>query len=281
MRRQARAAVVTGSSSGIGRATALLLDRKGWVVFAGVRNEEDGASLRRQASALLQPVVLDVRDRDHITSLRELIADRFQEERLQALINNAGVAVGGPLEHLDEEQLRAPIEVNLLGPLRMAQALLPALRRGRGRIVNVTSGAASLVMPGTGLYASSKLALDAASAQLRAELAEFGVPVILVDPGLVKTRLTDLAVEAHRASVEALSEDARKLYADLLPQMASQAERVNQRGKSPHVVASVIAQAVTDTKPRERYAVGTDARAVRLLSALPSGARRWILPKKG
>jgi NAD(P)-dependent dehydrogenase (short-subunit alcohol dehydrogenase family) len=279
MKKDARVAVVTGASSGIGRATALLLARRGWMVFAGVRRREDAEALRKHAVALLEPVMLDVRDREQIEKLRAKVNERSGGHGLQALVNNAGVGVGGPIEFLDEERLRLPIEVNLLGPLRMTQALLPALREGKGRIVNVTSGASHIVMPGTGLYSASKLALDSASAQLRVELASFGIPVISVDPGLVKTRLTDQATASYQAGVDALPPEGRELYRELLPDMEAQARRVDHKGKPPEAVAAVITSALSDPSPKEMYAVGKDARAMRVISKLPAPAKKWILSR--
>jgi NAD(P)-dependent dehydrogenase (short-subunit alcohol dehydrogenase family) len=277
MKRDARVAVVTGASSGIGRATAILLDREGWMVFAGVRRQEDADALRKDASALLEPVTLDVRDREQIEELSAKVGERSGGHGLQALVNNAGVGVGGPIEFLSEEGLCLPIEVNLLGPLRMTQALLPALRRGEGRIVNVTSGASHIVMPGTGLYSASKLALDSASALLRVELASFGIPVISVDPGLVRTRLTDQATASYQAGVDAMPPEGRELYRELLPGMEAQARRVNRKGKPPEAVAAAIAMALSDPNVKETYAVGKDARAMRVISKLPARVKKWIL----
>lgn len=247
------------------------------MVFAGVRREEDADALRRDASALIEPVTLDVRDRETIEKLGAKVGTRSGGHGLQALVNNAGVGVGGPIEFLSEERLCLPIEVNLLGPLRMTQALLPALRQGNGRIVNVTSGASHIVMPGTGLYSARKLALDSASPLLRVELAIFGILVISVDPGLVKTRLTDRATASYQAGVDAMPPEGRELYRELLPDMESQARRVNCKGKPPEAVAAVIAKALSDPKAKATYAVGNDARVMRVISKLPAPVKKWIL----
>ena len=185
--------LVTGTSTGIGRATALHMDRLGWRVFASIRNAADGQSLLAEASGNLVPVIMDVTDADSIARTREQIARLAGESGLAGLVNNAGVGFTSPLEFVPLDELRWMFEVNVFGLLAVTQAFLPLLRQRRGRIVNISSTASLTVAPFHGPYSATKLSVNGLSNALRLELRPHGVQVAVVicgsiaDPDLGKS----------------------------------------------------------------------------------------------
>ena len=174
------AVVVTGASSGIGRACALHLAALGLQVFAGVRRAEDGAALQAASSARLTPMLLDVADETSIRAATDTITAAVGEAGLAGLVNNAGIGVAGPLEFLPLAEFRTQLEVNVTGQLAVTQALLPLLRQGRGRIVNMGSIGGRIAAPFVGPYSASKFALEALTDALRMELRPWGLHVAIV-----------------------------------------------------------------------------------------------------
>lgn len=260
--------LVTGCSVGLGRATALQLAREGWCVFAGVRSDADAESLRREAPANLEPVPLDVADPAAVAATSERIADAVGEAGLHGLVNNAGLVVNTPIEFMTDDDFDFQFGVNLRGPIRLVQALLPQLRAARGRIVNVTSGVTKVSQPFTSLYAASKASLDQLSQVLRLELEPWSIAVILVDPGLMRTRMTESGEDAAARSMAAWPEEARKLYGEANVRNVKRITASLPRAKDPEVVARAITRALAEPAPRDRYLVGSDAKAADLLSRL-------------
>src|SRR5271168_4489390 len=190
--------VITGASSGIGKACALYLDQRGYRVFAGVRKASDGEALTKVASSRLCPVILDVTDARAVSDAAAQVERALGELPLIGLVNNAGVGVGGPIEFLAPSELRRQMEINLVGPLAVIQAFMPMLRRSRGRIVNISSIGGKVAAPFLSPYCASKFALEALSDSLRAELKPWGIHVAIIEPGGVKTAMIDKA----RSSVD-------------------------------------------------------------------------------
>ena len=184
------AVLLTGASTGIGRACVEHLDGLGFTVFAGVRTQSDADSLREGGSARTRPLLLDVTDAESIRVAADTVEETFPAG-LSGLVNNAGIAVGGPVEFVALEEWRRVLEVNFVGQIAVTQATLPALRRARGRIVNVTSIGGRLATPFFGPYNASKFALEAVTEALRLELRRFGVQVSAVEPGAVATPIWD------------------------------------------------------------------------------------------
>lgn len=259
--------VVTGSSTGIGRACALHLGRLGFEVFAGVRKPDDADALRASASGRLEPLILDVTDSDQIAAA----VDRVSEASpggLAGLVNNAGVAIAGPVELIPIEDFRRQIEINLIGQVAVTQAFLPALRRARGRIVFLSSIGGLVANPYMAPYHASKFGIEALGDSLRQELRRFGVDVSIVEPGSVATPIWDKGkgtAEAMRARFTA-EEDA--LYGEKVTRMGEVASEAGARGVPPEKVAAVIGQALTAGRPKSRYLVGADARAMVLMRRL-------------
>jgi NAD(P)-dependent dehydrogenase (short-subunit alcohol dehydrogenase family) len=269
-----RAVLITGASSGIGATSARVLIERGFRVWAGVR---DDAAARR-LSALGEhctPVVLDVTDAAQIAAAAATIAN---DGGLYGLVNNAGIAVGAPLEALPLDALRRQFEINVFGALAVTQAMLPMLRRTHGRIVMISSVQGRLAAPFVGPYAASKHALEALSDALRAELLPSGVDVAIVEPGAVKTPIWERSAKAGAALGDAMNPELRARYADEIAMMMRVSERFAARGIAPERVADSIAHALTARRPRTRYVVGFDAKVRLAIGALvPDRARDRLL----
>lgn len=265
------AVLLTGANGGIGTPTALELARRGLLVYTGVRRTGhapfDGAERVREVS-------LDVTDPG---SVAEAVA-RIETERgglgLQAVVNNAGVIVQGPLELVPDEELERQFAVNVLGPVRVVKAVLPLLRAGSGRIVNVGAPTAYLPMPFNGPISSSKAALHSLTAALRGELAAWGVPVTVVVPGLVDTAIFAKAAEAQRAA--AVTTERAALYRRHLA--AIEQAVAKQKPEPAAAVVRAIAAAVTDRRVKAEYFAGSNARILsKVLARLPRSMREAVV----
>lgn len=269
-----RAVLVTGASSGIGRATALLLDARGWTVFAGVRRQADGQSLAAEASDRLVPLMIDVTKPRQI----EAAAAGIEEHGLPlaGLVNNAGIATAAPLEYVPIEDLRHQLEVNVIGQVAVTQAMLPMLRSARGRIVNVTSVGGLVAGPMLGPYHASKFAFEAVTDTLRNELAPWGIEVIAIEPGAIATPIW--ATSAAAADRTPLPAEATERYRKPIATARASATNASKNGLPAARVAEVIERALTARRPRTRYPVGTDAKLVSgLLAGLPDRLRDRLL----
>ena len=247
--------LVTGTSTGIGEATAMHLTGLGFDVLAGVRKDEDEERLK---AAGLDTVRLDVTDSAHIEALRA----QFAERPLAGLVNNAGVAVAGPLEFLPIDNFRQQIEINLIGQVAVAQAVLPALRRAGGRLLNVTSIGGRIAFPFTGAYHASKFGLEGVSDTLRRELDGQGVAVIVIEPGGVKTPIWRKGTSVADEMAASMPPEMERLYGRLRDAIRAESVKIAERtGIEPSAVAEVIGTALTTSRPKTRYLVGRDARS--------------------
>lgn len=272
------AVVVTGTSSGIGAATALRLARAGSRVFAGVRRKEHADPLVRDGGGNITPLILDVTDGASIESARAAVeAALAPSGALAGLVNNAGIAVAGPLEILPLEALREQFEINLFGAIAVTQAFFPMLRASRGRIVNVSSISGKAASPYVGAYCASKHALEAASDALRVELRPFGVAVSVVEPGRVRTPIWERSAAAGSARIDALPEAVVAPYRQALEGMRAFARSAQSTGSSPEAVAKAIEHALTAKHPQARYLVGVDARVQLAIARLPEPLRDRII----
>jgi NAD(P)-dependent dehydrogenase (short-subunit alcohol dehydrogenase family) len=265
--------VVTGCSTGIGRATTLHLDRLGFEVFAGVRREGDGERLASECSARVTPVMLDVTDPTAIDAVARRIGGEIDGAGLHGLVNNAGIAQPAPIEIMPIDALRQQFEVNVIGQVAVTQALLPLIRRARGRIVNISSVGGRVASPALGAYAASKYAIEALSDAMRMELHPWGIDVSVIEPGSIGTEIWRRGGEAADSTLERVPDENRALYADLVAAVRRLAQRTADRAISPHKVAERVAHALTARRPRTRYVVGTDARIqIGLSRVLPDRA---------
>ena len=258
--------VVTGASTGIGRATALHLDGLGYEVLAGVRRDQDGDALRAAGSERLKALTLDVTEPASI----EQAAKTVGQTPLAGLVNNAGIAIGGPLEYVQLDAVRRQFEVNVLGVLAVTQAFMPALRRGTGRVITVGSVGGRVSSPFVGPYSASKYAVEALTDALRQELRPWGMHVIVVEPGAVTTPIWGKGAEQVDDLAGSLDSEAQERYGPAMSSFGALMDKLDRRGIAPEKVARVVARALTAARPRTRYLVGPDARAqLALKTVLP------------
>ena len=274
-----RAVVITGASTGIGEACALRIDRLGFRVFAGVRRNEDADALREKASGRLTPVFLDVTVPASIQAAADSVTQAVGSAGLAGLVNNAGIAVAGPLEFLPVDELRRQLEVNVVGQVAVTQAFLPHLRQARGRIVNMGSIGGRLALPFLGPYAASKFALEALTDALRVELRPWGIEVAIVEPAGVATPIWQKSLAAVDNSLRAAPAALTTLYGPAIAAVKQAAANTERNGVPADDVARAVVHALTAPRPKTRYLVGNDAR-IRLfpfLTLLPDRLRDLII----
>lgn len=267
--------VVTGSSSGLGRACALDLARAGFRVLAGVRNDADGAALCADApGGSIHPLIIDVTDEDTVVAAARQTADLVGPKGLWGLVNNAGVVVSAPMECVPLSELSRQLEVNVIGQVRVTQAFLPLLRRARGRVVNVTSGLGSLALPYMGPYAASQFAKEAVSDALRRELRPFGVSVSVVQPGAIWTPIWGKTRQTALGNLERAARQVADLYRTTFVNFLDGNEALARASRtSTGDFAGAVRAALTAARPKIRYPVGADVKKARLmLRLLPTSA---------
>jgi NAD(P)-dependent dehydrogenase (short-subunit alcohol dehydrogenase family) len=278
-----QAVLITGTSTGIGKACALHLDQLGYRVFAGVRKPVDGEALQKIASDRLTPVRLDVTDEGSIASARELIAGEVGVSGLFGLVNNAGFGLAGPIEFQPLEDFRQQMEVNFIGVVAMTKAFIPLLRQSRGRIVNIGSISGINAMPFQSAYCATKFALEAFSDALRLELRPWGISVSIVQPGDIETPAWQKGLTAADKMLATWPPKAFALYGPIVEMMKKMAQ--GERGLPADEVAKVVARLLSEVTPRARVLVGTDAKLLAFIESLPISLRDWLifrqLPKYG
>lgn len=269
--------LLTGASSGIGAATALALDRAGMTVFAAVRDPADAAPLDRQSSDRLTLLRLDITDQKSIAAAVTTLEEQLGGGGLDAVVNNAGEGIPGPLEILPLNQLREQFEVNVIGQVAVTQAVLPLLRRAHGRIIFVGSIGGKIAVPLAGAYNASKYAMEAVADSWRQELAPDGIAVSLIEPAAMATPIWAKAA----GRVDHLLDDPGPETARYRERLRSFQRTLRSQGKSgssPSDVADTILRALTAEHPRNRYAVGASAK---LVSALRPLIPDWLLDAVG
>src|SRR5829696_4681996 len=244
--------LVTGASTGIGHATVLHLRELGFDPIAAVRKDEDAERLEGPG---LRTTRIDVTDADQIAAAREALGD----QPLAGLVNNAGIAVAAPVEFLPIDRLRQQLEINLIGQVAVTQAFLPALRRARGRVVNVSSIGGLVGLPLVGAYAASKFGLEGVSDSLRRELRAQGVDVILIEPGGVKTPIWKKGEQLADEMFEDVPPEAERLYGRMIATLRGETKKIEQvRGMEPRDVAEAIGTVLGTGRPRARYVLGSE-----------------------
>jgi NAD(P)-dependent dehydrogenase (short-subunit alcohol dehydrogenase family) len=265
------AVLITGASTGIGRATALHLERKGYRVFAGVRKQEDAESIEEEGSDDLTAVKIDVANRRSIGNARNRVKRAVGDEGLKALFNNAGIGGGGPIEFMPLEDFRQVVDVNLIGQIAVTQAFLPLIRQAeRPTILFTSSIGGRIASPFLSPYNATKFAIEALADCLRRELAPWGIRVVLIEPGSIDTEIWAKGRETMADRVSALDEEAKRLYGAQLARYGEVLEETAAAGIPPEKVARVVERAIRKPNPKPRYLVGTDAKiAAKLSAALP------------
>jgi len=261
-----KAVVITGASSGIGRACVKQMNRSGWQVFAAVRKAADAEKLRTESGVGVLPIIMDVEDDASIAAAAEKIGSQLGGHGLDGLVNCAGIGMVRPVEYATLDDLRKIFEINVFGQLAVTQSLSHLLKKNRGRIVNVTSVGVNIAIPFGGLLNASKSAFAMLSDSLRLELHPFGVRVIAVEPGAIATPAVGKTLGDIEGVIGALPAEAQAQYGDMLRAFAHQAYTREKNGSTPDVVSRAVHHALTSSRPRIRYRVGKHAK---LLSALP------------
>jgi NAD(P)-dependent dehydrogenase (short-subunit alcohol dehydrogenase family) len=262
-------ALVTGASTGIGYACAAALAEKGYHVFAGVRNERDGARIREASGGTLEPILLDVTDAGQIADAVAHIGKVTGEAGLHGLVNNAGIAVAGPLEFMPMEDFRRQMEVNVTGLLAVTQAFLPMLRRAGGRVSLISSTNGFLSPPLMGPYSASKFAVEALGDALRVELAPWNIRVSIVQPGAIQTPIWDKSKAASEALMARMPAECHALYGKPIAIMRREAEKMAARAVPAQRVSDCVVHALTATRPKTRYLCGGGGRMEWLVA-------RWL-----
>jgi NAD(P)-dependent dehydrogenase (short-subunit alcohol dehydrogenase family) len=282
------AVVITGASTGIGRATAIALAAAGYRVFAGVRRAADGESLRARAPGQLTPVIIDVTDAISIEAAAQDVAAAVGSNGLAGLVDNAGIGSLWPMEIVPLEELRHQFEVNVFGQVAVIQAFLPLLRLGAGRMINIGSIGDRLMLPFAGPLNSSKQAFAAITEAFRMELRSSGIRVVLIEPASIHTEAV-AKVEADADRVLRASEGTSGArYFVPYRTMTRRGLARERDGSSPEVVAAAVLRALAARRPRSRYLVGKDARrfaffarwmpdpAIRPAPGARSGPAHWF-----
>jgi short-subunit dehydrogenase len=259
--------VVTGASTGLGRSSVKVLSDKGFHVFGSVRKQADADGLSAEFGDKVTSLIFDTTDEAAVKAGAAKVKDIIGDATLSGLVNNAGIAVTGPLMHIPMDELRHQMEVNTIAPVIVTQAFLPLLGavnppvQNPGRIINISSLAGVTAMPFVGPYAASKHALEAISGSLRKELMMYGIDVIIIGPGAVATPIWDKAEEVD------LSQYDQTVFKQALGKMAKLMSALGQEGIAVDKVGELVHHTLTTAKPKVRYAI------------VPNRLRDWIIPQ--
>lgn len=271
-----RAVLITGTSTGIGRTCALHLDKLGYKVYAGVRREEDGDSLKSEASENLTTVILDVTDNESIISAMSKI-EQESEGKLFGLVNNAGVGISGVVEVTPIEEVRKVMDVNVIGLYAVTKAAIPLIRKGEGRIINIGSVSSFLAFPGASVYCASKFAVRAITDSLRVEMKLFDIPVVLVAPGAVESAIWEKSLTYKKKLRETVKPELAQLYE---PFRKFGDKILDEVKPIPAIeVAKAVTHALSSNKPKVYYMVGKDAKGASKAAKLPKRFLDWMIMK--
>jgi NAD(P)-dependent dehydrogenase (short-subunit alcohol dehydrogenase family) len=246
--------IMTGSSSGIGLESALLLARNGYITYATMRSPEKDASIKaavQKENLPLRVIQLDVNDDSSVkVAIDHIISEAG---RIDVLVNNAGYSLGGALEDLSMDEIQSQYETNLFGLIRVTQAVLPIMRKQRsGRILNISSGAGIFGFPGHSAYVSTKFAVEGLSESIAYELEPFGIKVILIEPGFIRTNFTQAMIVAKKA------QDPASPYSEMMQKIMASASELIKNASPAELVANIILDAASNPNPRLRYLAGKD-----------------------
>jgi NAD(P)-dependent dehydrogenase (short-subunit alcohol dehydrogenase family) len=265
--------LVTGAGRGIGRSITEYLARHGWDVVAGVRTQQDADAIVAVDPQRISAVLLDVTDSQQVAAL-----DQALPARLDAVVNNAGIAVAGPMEAVTTEDWRKQLDVNVIGQLAVTRAVLPRLRASRGRVVFISSVNGQLAFPLMGAYCASKFAIEAAAEAMRMELRPWGVAVVVVEPAQTDTDMWQTAPEMVQQTEAALSPANRELYARHIVGFSKRIPLSQKLAVPPEKVSAVVERALTAARPRPRYVVGAAPKAqAAVLTKLPISLRDRVV----
>ena len=269
-----RPVVITGTSTGIGAASAVLLADEGFRTFAGVRDEADGEALRSRTSGDLTPLPIEITDEGSIAAAAQTVSDAVGDRGLAGLVNNAGIVKPGPLELQPLADFRTQLEVNLVGQVAVTQAFIPLIRLGEGRIVNVGSIGGHVALPLHGAYSASKFGMEAVSDALRLELRQWRIPVSLIDPGATETAIFDKTLAEIDEVTKALVRRGHPEYELQLAGIRRLVEKTAADAAPAQDLAKTVLKALTAKKPKARYLAGHGAEAAAALArTAPDGVK--------
>lgn len=261
-----KSVLVTGASSGIGKSTALFLDKQGYKVYAGVRKSPDGEKLKSESSNLLTPVILDVTDSDSIKDVYKMISNE-SDYNFFGVVNNAGIGISGVLEATPIEDIKKLMDVNIIGLMAVTKIFIPLLKKTKGRIINIGSTSGYLATPSSSAYTGSKFAVRAISDSLRNELSIFDISVCLVSPGAVESEIWDKSKSYKEKIKSSVSQDLLNEYSMFIKYGEKLVDLVKP---IPAVeVAKSVHHAISSDKPKIYYNVGTDCKMAARISKLP------------
>ena len=265
--------IITGVSSGIGLATAKLFTEKGHFVFGSVRTQTDADRLKNDLGDTFEPLIFDVSDAENVKKAVKIVENRVGTEGVSLLVNNAGIAVSGPLKHIDTADIEHQFNINVFGVQRVTQAFLPLLGAdlktnitGKGMIINVSSVSAYVTSPFLAPYSASKIAMEYLTDGLRRELSIYGIKVVIVEPGPVKTPIWDKAKTA-------VNYYPTTDYAAAVKDTEQNVSRIADKAIDVEIVATLIMKIYNMQKPSIRYIVGFNPLLIKFISILPT---RWV-----
>ena len=252
-----KVAIVTGSSTGIGYETSLILARNGFLTYATMRNLNKSENLKLVATKENLPIQIKQLDVTEDLSVENAIQEISSEVgRIDVLVNNAGYGLNGAFEDLAMDEVKAQYETNVFGLMRTTQAVLPIMRKQKsGTIVNISSGAGRFGFPGGSAYVGTKFAVEGLSESMSHELEPFGIKVVIVEPGVIRTKFMDGLVVAKK------SQDPNSPYSQIMQKIATGFEEMMKNASSPNLVAKVVLNAIRDENPSLRYLAGNDVEA--------------------
>jgi NAD(P)-dependent dehydrogenase (short-subunit alcohol dehydrogenase family) len=262
---------ISGAAAGIGAATAEQLVEAGYQVFAGVHQQPGSLA----SAPGVRAVTIDVTDPESVAAAAKVVAEAVGAQGLQAVINNAGVIVQGPLELVSPDELRRQFEINTFGPAHVIQAFLPLLRTGHGRIINISAPTARVPVPFMAPIGASKAALASFSDSLRLELASWNIPVVVIEPGGTDTAIFRKAEAAAQGALASADPAKVALYSDQLAAVATVAAKQKLGPVAP--VAKTIVTAVRAPRPRRRYKAGSGVAVFGILAHTPAGLRERLI----
>ncbi len=260
-----RTVVITGASSGIGRASVAEMVNAGWRVFATVRKSEDGAKLYADFGPNIIPIIMDVTDRTTILAAAKEVRSQLQGRGLDGLVNVAGIGMMRPIEYVSREDMESIFNINVFGQIAVTQAFLPMIRAARGRIVNIGSVGAHIGIPFGGLLNASKSAFKSLNDSLRLEMHAFGVRVSIVEPGAIKTPAVNKTLGNVDEIIRSLPSEGAEQYGEMLKSFAGRAYERESTGSEPEVVAHAVRRALLEDRPQARYPAGKHATLLALL----------------
>ncbi len=266
--------LITGASSGIGKYSAELLAKRDWIVWAGYRKETDRKRLLQTGLKRIKPIKIDVTDEKTIIKAKEIIIK--SKTPLHALFNNAGVALGAPVEALDIQEIKSLYEVNFFGVIRMTKTFLPLLRESSGRIINMSSMSGRICFPFMSPYSSSKYALESLSDGLRREIKGQGVKVAIIQPGIIKTAIWEKSITKSKKAIE--NSEILDIYQPALDKFLNKSENNDRYAVPIEKLGKAIIDAAENKKPKTRYLVTKNNLVIKImLKILPDKTKDFLL----